>query len=95
MTPRDHTTPESYRRHVRAGTANPGKDRDSVSDESEVAKLLMLNFPGWRCWFGSMTATWWSLPPHGHPYKSLIEARSAQELAVMIRGAETLLEEPR
>ena len=56
-----------------------------MSERNEIARLLMLNFPGWRCWFGSMTEAWWSLPPPGSPYRALIEAQSPRDLAARIR----------
>jgi hypothetical protein len=56
-----------------------------MSNHTEIARLVMLSFPGWRCWFGSMTEAWWSLPPPEHEYKSLIEAPTAQELVVRMR----------
>jgi hypothetical protein len=60
-----------------------------VSEKSEIARILMLNFPGWRCWFGSMTEAWWSLPPPGHAYKSLIEAPTPHELVIRMRDVQT------
>lgn len=60
-----------------------------MSERNEIARLLILNFPGWRCWFGSMTQAWWSLPPPGYPHEALIEARNPQELAVRMRDIQT------
>jgi hypothetical protein len=62
---------------------------DYVSKQDEIARLVMLNFPGWRCWFGSMTEAWWSLPPPGHDYKSLIEAPTPHELVIRMRDIQT------
>jgi hypothetical protein len=60
-----------------------------VPEQSEIARLLMLNFPGWRCWYGSMTEAWWSLPPPGHPHDALIEAPTPHELVLRIRDVQT------
>jgi hypothetical protein len=56
-----------------------------VSDPRRTAQLLMRAFPGWRCWLGGSTGTWWALPPLGHRLRSLIEAKSPEQLATRIR----------
>lgn len=60
-----------------------------MPEQDEIARLVMLNFPGWRCWFGSMTEAGWSLPPPGHDYKSLIEAPTPRELVIRMRDVQT------
>ncbi|HEY7485688.1 MAG TPA: hypothetical protein VH912_14585 [Streptosporangiaceae bacterium] len=43
--------------------------------------LLMRDFPGWPCWYGSATGAWWALPPPNCGYPRLVEAATPAQLA--------------
>ena len=54
----------------------------------EMSRQLMRAFPGWRCWFGVATGVWWAVPPPGHRCRRLLEAGTAERLAVLIHQAQ-------
>jgi hypothetical protein len=49
-----------------------------------AARLLIRDFPGWLCWYGGATRSWWGLPPAGCWYPALIEAATPDELAARV-----------
>jgi hypothetical protein len=63
---------------------SPSRIGSPPTTAGETARLLMRNFPGWLCWYGDATRTWWTAPPLGCWYPSLIEALTPAELAARI-----------
>jgi hypothetical protein len=51
----------------------------------------MRSFPGWLCWYGDATRRWWTVPPPGCWYPSLIEAPTPAELAALIHEISTVV----
>jgi hypothetical protein len=41
-------------------------------------------YPGWQMWRGRATGDLWALPPPGHPQRSLIGAKDADELEAKV-----------
>jgi hypothetical protein len=60
------------------------KNGSPPTTAEQTARLLMANFPGWLCWYGTATQTWWTAPPPNCWYSSLIEAPTPAELAARI-----------
>lgn len=47
--------------------------------------ILRQHVPAWVCWYGAATRRWWGMPPRAHWHLMLIDAATADELALRIR----------
>ncbi|WP_326826034.1 hypothetical protein [Streptosporangium sp. NBC_01756] len=78
---------------VEALPRNPsGPDPGPPGQEAEkhaTLRALARRFPGWTLWYGAATRCWWALPPaHCRERVGLIEAGTADELAMRLRWIE-------
>jgi hypothetical protein len=64
-------------------------DHEAHADAGRSARSLWQTFPGWVCWYGRATRRWWGMPPPAYRYPVLIEAATAEELALRIRRMPT------
>ncbi|MCW2883360.1 MAG: hypothetical protein QOE54_4960 [Streptosporangiaceae bacterium] len=65
-----------------------------MAEHDDTARTLTRGFPGWRCWYGPYSHSWWALPPPLHRQRSLLEAPTAEDLAALIRQAQAALTSP-
>jgi hypothetical protein len=68
---------------IRRGYAMTGP-RSVSQAVGRTARLLMREFPGWLCWYGTATHAWWALTPPDCWCPCLIEAATPAELALRI-----------
>jgi hypothetical protein len=64
-------------------------DREAPADAGRSVRSLRRNFPGWVCWYGAATRRWWGMPPPAYRYPALVEAATAEDLALRIRHVPT------
>jgi hypothetical protein len=61
------------------------RDRDASADARRSVRSLRQTFPSWLCWYGTATGSWWGMPPPAYRSRGLIEAATAEDLALRIR----------
>jgi hypothetical protein len=64
-------------------------DHGTRADAGRSVRSLRRNFPAWVCWYGAATRRWWGMPPPAYRHPALIEAATAEELALRIRHLPT------
>ena len=70
-------------RHITDDTVRT--DHEVRADALRTTRALRRHLPGWVCWYGTATMRWWGMPPPGYRRTGLVEAATAEELALRIR----------
>lgn len=61
---------------------------DETTD-AQRAEQIADEHPGWVCWLGQQTGSWWAQPPKAFPEQHLLWAKSLADLERQIREAES------